>query len=410
MEECNFAGNRIVANLLLAMSVGLIGQTSLAVQAQPDPEAQVAAESSNRFAVSLHKVLAKKDGNLFYSPASISMALGMTFAGAEGETRAQIGKVLHLPSDATAWLKSTERLLPLFNQTKEGFDISLANRLWGQKNFVFHPAYLELVEQTWHAPLGDLDFVGQAEQSRLEINRWVESQTNQRIKDLLPQGSLDANTRLVLTNAIFFKADWAFEFKRENTTESHFAVDHSTTVKVPLMSQRRTFNYYSNEQIQYLRLPYKQGDFCMDIILPKAADGLSDLEATLKSEDLNDWPRRARPTDVQVFLPRFKMDLSFSMKQTLEAMGMPRAFSGSAEFGGMTSNADLQISEVFHKAFVEVDEKGTEAAAATGAVIALASARPTEPIVFRADRPFLMLLRHQPTGLILFLGRVTKPG
>lgn len=377
--------------------------------AQAQSELQVAAEASNQFALDLHKLLAKEKGNLFYSPASISAALGMTFAGSENETRQQMMNVLHIPQNSKPWMQANERITSLFNQKLDGFEVRLANRLWGQKDFAFQPSFLELSERVWQAPLGTVDFVSQPEPSRELINEWVAAQTNDRIRDLLPQGVIDRSTRLVLTNAIYFKADWMSEFNRESTQEAPFARSEGDSVNVPLMFQKDRFEFYENAQLQRLSLPYKAGETLMEIILPRDPKSLIEIEQSLSLEQFAEWNESARQMEVEVYLPRFKTSASFQMKTLLSQLGMERAFSDEAEFGGISSQEELKISEVVHKAFVEVDEKGTEAAAATGVIMTTKMARPQDPIVFRADHPFLILIRHQPSGLILFMGRVADP-
>jgi serpin B len=214
---------------------------------------------------------------------------------------------------------------------------------------------------------------------------------------------------LVLTNAIYFKADWSSQFDIAATKDGPFFVNENTTKDVPLMRQKGRFVYYENDRLQRLTLPYKAGDTMMEIILPRDSKKLADIEQDLSLEKFAEWNESARPLEVEVFLPRFKTTVSFQMKSVLSKLGMERAFSDEAEFGGITSQEELRISEVVHKAFVEVDEKGTEAAAATGVIMATKMARPQEPFVFRADRPFLILIRHQPSGLILFMGRIADP-
>jgi serpin B len=382
---------------------------SFSAFANAQSELSQIAQASNQFALDLHKKLAKEEGNLFYSPASISAALGMTYAGAEKETRRQMADVLHIPGEREAWMESNKKAVSLFNHKVEGYEVRMANRLWGQKDFAFQPNYLELTENVWNAPLGQVDFIHQPEPARKLINQWVEAQTNDRIRDLLPAGVINSDTRLVLTNAIYFKADWDEEFNKNSTKDAPFFVNEKDSKKVPLMFQKHRFNYYENDQIQLLSLPYKAGETTMEIILPRNKAGLKEIEESLSLEQLAQWGESARNRGVEVYLPRFKMTTSFQLKSVLSEMGMARAFSNEAEFGGITSEQELQISEVIHKAFVEVDEKGTEAAAATGVIMATRMAVPQERVVFLADHPFLFMIRHQPSGLILFSGRLSDP-
>lgn len=381
------------------------------VQVVAAEEAKMAAESSNLFAIDLHRQFSGQEGNLFYSPASISVALGLTYSGALGETQKQMAKVLHVPTDQAAWAKACQQLLPLFNQKADGLEINLANRLWGQKGFTFNPTFLQNAQDVWRAPLGELDFIAQADPSRQTINRWVESQTANRIKNLLPTDSITGDTRLVLTNAIYFKGDWNSSFDKNATKKAPFFVSPNEQVKVPLMFQQKRFRYFENKQLQLLSLPYKSADMSMEVLLPSKDSNLKELEKSLTMEQFNLLNQSAQVSEVEVYFPRIKMETSFSMKQILSEMGMNQAFSDAADFGGMTTEDKLKISDVFHKAFLEVDETGTEAAAATAVVMVPISSvtRINLPPVFRADRPFLIMIRHQPTGLILFMGRVTDP-
>ena len=369
-----------------------------------------AARSSNMLAFDLRQQLGAKAGNLFFSPASISAALAMTAAGAEGETAREMFSVLHGAEDRKAWLSEMGGLSKSLNAQGDGFVLEMANRLWGQTGFQYRADYLEFVEQKFAAPLGQLDFVGAAEPSRKTINDWVSDKTHDRINDLLPQGSIDGDTRLVLTNAIYFKADWKYQFDKKFTVDQPFTTGSGKQTKLPLMNLEKEFAYAEDEQAQVLELPYKSPQLSMVVILPRKADGLSKLEQGLNFERLEQWLAGLRREKVIVALPKFKLECDFSLSAALKQLGMPRAFGGGAEFGGMTSEADLQISDVVHKAFVEVDEKGTEAAAATGVIMATRAA-PIEnpPKVFRADHPFLFLIRNRESNAVLFLGRFNEP-
>jgi serpin B len=417
-ESMNF--NRVTTNRRTLLKMAFLG---LATGCYPcygksfspalpsfDEDLLAAARSSNRFALDLQKQLGAKAGNLFFSPASISAALAMTAAGAEGETAKEMLTVLHSADDRKAWLSEMGGLSKSLNASGEGFVLEMANRLWGQTGFQFRADYLEFVEQKFAAPLGQLDFVGASEPSRKTINDWISDKTHDRINDLLPQGSIDGNTRLVLTNAIYFKADWKYQFDKKFTVDQPFTTGSGKQTKLPLMNLEKEFAYVEDEQAQVLELPYKSPQLSMVVVLPRKADGLSKLEQGLNFERLEQWLAGLRREKVIVALPKFKLECDFSLSAALKQLGMPRAFGGGAEFGGMTSEADLQISDVVHKAFVEVDEKGTEAAAATGVIMATRAA-PIEnpPKVFRADHPFLFLIRNRESNAVLFLGRFSEP-
>jgi serpin B len=377
---------------------------------QVDDQAKESARAINEFAIDLYKQLGERPGNLFYSPASISTALSMTYAGAEGETHRQIGTVLHVPGEESNWLEASGDFSRTLGSQADGYELRTANRLWGQQNFAFRPDYLERLDRNFGAPLGQVDFVRESESARQMINHWVAGETNQRIKDLIPDGVLNEMTRLVLTNAIYFKADWKSQFKKQSTTDSPFHVTTTQSTNVPLMFQKAKFRICDHKDVQVLSLPYEAGGLSMLIVLPRRVDGLRDLEQQLTKNEIDQWIARMERREVLLFLPRFKMTTEFRLKEPLGELGMSRAFSDQAEFGRISSQDTLKISEVLHKAFVEVDEKGTEAAAATGAVITVTSAVVgDEPIEFRADRPFLFLIRHESSGAILFIGRLANP-
>ncbi|MCI0498516.1 MAG: serpin family protein [Planctomycetales bacterium] len=406
--------------------------------------------ANSQFALDLYAQLRTQEGNLFLSPYSISTALAMTYAGAKDQTAEQMAQTLHfseyIDPNAPAWQESFH---PVFGQlieqlNKQGqkgdYNLSVANALWGQKNYPFLESFTALNNRCYHAGLENVDFVNETEASRLKINQWVEDKTQDKIKDLISAGVLDEGTRLVLTNAIYFKGDWASQFDKAATTEQDFRLSPHKTVKSPLMCQTEEFNYAENDLLQILELPYKGNDLSMLVLLPRGLDNtgkpveaeqpsvevirgkdrqtvaprvasynLAAVEQNLTADNLKTWQSRMRKREVKVFLPKFKMTRQFSLSQTLAEMGMPDAFEpGSADFSGMTGTKDLFISAVLHKAFVEVNEEGTEAAAATGVAIA-ATAMPLAPPVFRADHPFVFIIKDKTCGSILFVGRVADP-
>jgi serpin B len=285
----------------------------------------------------------------------------------------------------------------------------VANALWGQKGYAFRNEFLELLKANYGAGLREADFVKAAEDARRQINRWVEEQTKDKIKDLIPPGVLNAMTRLVLTNAIYYKAPWQHPFYEAVTKEDEFQVTPDQKVKVPMMSQAAGFKYLDGGDFQLLDMPYKGGNQSMLVLLPKKVDGLSQLEKSLTAQNLESWLAKSRLQQVQVAFPRFKFTREFELNKTLSAMGMPLAFSDKADFSGMDGTKELYISNVIHKAFVDVHEKGTEAAAATAVVMEAKSAPPVAKQVFKADHPFVFVIRDHGTGSILFLGRVTNP-
>ncbi len=403
---------RIVVAAFVLLLVASPAQPSRAAEKEGAPklskELRAIARSNNQFAFDLYGRLRKKDGNLFFSPTSISTALAMTYAGAEGGTEKEIASALRftLPK-AEVHPAFASLMATLDAPKKDTYELRIANRLWGQTGYGFLPEFLTKTSKHYGAELAQVDFAN-AEKSRQEINAWVERQTNDKITELLRQGAVSSSTRLVLTNAIYFKGKWRHEFRKKATTNAPFTVSATERVDVPLMFQKESFNYGETGEFQLLEMPYKGNDLSMLILLPKRVDGLRALEMELTPEKLEKWRSSMRTPDVETYLPQFKLTEEFQLNSVLAEMGMPSAFDpGKADFSGMNGQRDLFISAVIHKAFVDVNEEGTEAAAAT-AVGADPTSTP-EPTVFRADHPFVFMIRENRTGSILFMGRVTNP-
>jgi len=376
---------------------------------------QPVVKGNNDFALKLFQKLRKEkpDENLFFSPYSISTALAMTFAGARGETEKQMAAVLCFPPESELSKNQFHRsfgsiIEQLNTRGKKGsYELTVANALWGQKGCKFLKDFLELIEKSYGGNLNEVDFAGATENARKTINTWVEEKTKDKIKELIKKGSLDRLTRLVLTNAIYFKGNWASKFKEENTKDAPFTLLDGSKIDVPMMNQKTDFGYMQTETFQALEMPYVDKELSMLIFLPKETSSLSELEQQLTEDNLSNWLKKFHECEVTVFVPKFKMTSEFSLAEVLLSMGMADAFSGRADFSAMTGKKDLFISAVIHKAYVDVNEEGTEAAAATAVVMKLTAI--TKPLVFRADRPFLFLIRDNTTQSILFLGRVTKP-
>ncbi len=372
-------------------------------------------EGNSAFAFNLYQALREEDGNLFYSPYSISLALAMTYAGARGETEQQMADALH-------FTLSQNRLHPAFNsldielgkrgegaegKDDEGFRLHIVNAIWGQKGYHFLPTFLDVLAENYGAGLRPLDFASAPEESRLIINNWVSDQTEGRIEDLIPQGLIDILTRLVLTNAIYFNAAWQYPFNEAITSDSQFYRLDGGEVTVPMMRQTESFDYTEDDNYQAVELPYDGGELSMVILLPRAGQ-FEAFEESLNAEQVNAIVNALDQRQVALAMPKFEFDSAFKLKEALMAMGMPIAFTEGADFSGMTGGRDLFISAVVHKAFVSVDEAGTEAAAAT-AVIMKVTALPGTPVEFTANRPFIFLIRDIETGSILFIGRVLNP-
>lgn len=413
--------------LLLLGSTGCIaGQGGSIVEAASDKprETSPAAPASDlaelvsgntRFAVDLYQALRQKGGNLFYSPFSISAALAMTYAGARGETESQMADTLRFTLSQTS-------LHPAFNSLDlalairgegakgkdgEGFRLKIANALWGQKDYQFMADFLDVLAENYGAGMRLLDFASQPEPSRITINDWVEDQTEGRIKDAIKQGVIDGMTRLVLTNAIYFNAAWLHAFDEKSTADGQFHLLDGSQVTAPMMHQTESFGYTTGDGYVAVELPYDGEDLSMVILLPDEGN-LQALEDSLSAELLATVLGGLDNQQVALTMPRFEFKSEFGLGATLAAMGMPVAFSGEADFSGMTGNRDLQIAEVLHQAFVSVDESGTEAAAATEVVMRV-TAGPERPVQVMLDRPFVFLIRDVETDTVLFAGRVVNP-
>jgi len=369
-------------------------------------------EGNSAFAFDLYQALRSQPGNLFYSPHSISLALAMTYAGARGETEAQMADVLHfnLPQN---------RLHPAFNgldavlrQAPDGveqpFQLNIANSIWGQRDFEFKAEFLDVIAENYGAGLRLVDFVAAAEDARQQINAWVEEETQDKIKDLIPEGALDDMTRLVLANAIYFKAAWQNQFVEANTHNAPFTLLDGSQVNVPTMRQTERMGYAAGGGWQAVELAYEGGRQSMVILLP--AEGQFDqFEAGLDAASVAEILAQMDYRTVELSLPKFSFESEFALDHVLAEMGMPQAFiPEEADFTGMRAIRDLYISAILHKAFVDVNEEGTEAAAATAVIVGIES-MPVDIEQVQVDRPFVFVIRDIPTNTILFAGRVVNP-
>ena len=373
-------------------------------------QAQV-TKGNNAFAVDLYAHLRAQNGNLFFSPASISTAFAMADAGARGQTAQEMARVFHFTLPPDQLHPAMGALLQGMNAPHAGYDLRVADALWAQQDARFLPAYLDLMQKDYAAGLHPVDFKHQPEAVRGTINEWVEQQTNHRIRDLIAPGMLTPLTRLVLTNAIYFKGTWQDPFEKQATRNGEFHVTGAQAVTVPLMSRTGGYRYYDGGTFQALELPYKGDALTMVVLLPRDADGLQALEQRFTPDAAQAWIARLEPVGrVVVTFPRFTMTQQFELSDTLSAMGMPQAFTRQADFSGMTGRPEFHIAAAIHKAFIDVNEEGTEAAAATAIGMRAAAMRmEPPPVIFRADHPFLFMIRDVKTGAILFLGRVEDP-
>jgi serpin B len=395
----------------------------------------VAAKATNELAVDLHRQLATGDQNLCISPYSIESALAMTFAGADGETRMEMAHVLHLTNDAgvpasfstlqhsleemSAKTAELVKQAKKFGGPSEPITLNIANRLFAQKDYAFRPAYLSLVKQNFGGAFEPIDFVANPPAATQHINKWVADQTHDRIRDLIPGGALDKTTRLVLANALYLKAPWASEFSENATQPEPFHVRGGTPTDVSTMQKRSDhFGYAKRDGYTAVSLPYAGNDLQFLVLLPDDVNGLHALESKLTGELLAQCAK-LQTRDVDLHLPKFKLEPpTITLAEKFEALGMKTAFDkpqGSANFDKMAPrkpNDYLYISQIFHKTFIAVDEKGTEAAAATAVAMMAGTALrspPPPPIEVKVDRPFVYAIQHVPSSVCLFLGRVTDP-
>ena len=414
---------------VLTLLVSVPGQCS-----GPGTAQEASAKAVNAFAIDLYRQIEKPEGNFFFSPYSISTALGMAYAGACGRTASQMAKALHFDLDQEKTIKAFRDLNAQVLATGRGksIELNIANALWAEKSHSFRKEYLEsirtnfapakgwssrvpvvkqmleLVGTNYQEGVRQFDFRHAPEAARNTINNWVEDQTKHKIKDLLPPGSVTTDTRLVLSNAIYFKGLWESPFKKEVTKEAPFTPLGGKEVMVQMMHTLRPYGFAEETGLQLLEIPYKGGELAMIVLLPNKGKHLEEFERSITLDKLGQWTGSLKTQKVEVFFPRFTMTSTFQLSAPLVKMGMKDAFSSAdADFSGMTGRKDIFISEGFHEAFVEVNEEGTEAAAAT-AVAMRTGSRPLTP-VFRADRPFLFLIQHKPSRCILFFGRATNP-
>ncbi|MFA5330960.1 MAG: serpin family protein [Methanoregula sp.] len=402
---------------LIVVGIFIAGCVNDSPAIQPtNTEATTVVEANNRFAFDLYSNLItnpqNQNSNIFFSPFGISSALAITYEGARGTTADEIAAVFHFPRNDSLRRTQYAKIFDEMNQGDDGYTLKMANALWAEKNYPFLPGYTQLAQGFYRAKTSNLDFMLNPEDSRTTINRWVEEKTNDKITDLLPAGAIDESTRLVITNAIYFKGTWIVQFDPGNTKDANFTISPGNTVKVQMMQTDSYFKYAETENFQLLEMPYEHSgnnSVSMLVLLPKDNEWTS-WDTSLDASKLAGLKNNLSNTRVEVYIPKFRIETRYSLSGTLGAMGMPVAFSDKADFSGMDGTTNLSIRDVIHKAYVNVDEEGTEATAATAVVVIEAvSTRPTPP-VFRADHPFLFIIQDDDSGTILFMGRVMNPG
>jgi len=388
----------------------------------PEPKPKLAdidnvVDANNQFALDYYSKLKNKDSsNIFFSPLSISSALAMTYEGARGQTAKEIQSVFYFPKDDDLRRTEYAAIFNKLNERNKKYKLSTANALWAQKNYPFLKEYLDGVKKYYGGKATNLDFEKDPEGSRITINNWVEDQTNDKIKDLIPSGSINASIGLVLTNAIYFKGEWVKQFNETETRDENFRISKNNSVKVPMMQrtdEEAKFNYAENDKLQILEMPYSGEELSMLILLPKN-DDLTTLENLLSAKKLSAWKKDLENQRVKIFIPKFKFETKYFMADDLKSMGMPTAFNWpGADFSGMDGTKELFISKVIHQAFIEINEEGTEAAAATAVFMEDGAAPgvklPSKIPIFRADHPFIFLIQEKSSENILFMGRVVNP-
>lgn len=416
----------ILASLAATFAAVAVGcTTAIPVEPRPvlDPptpvEAKTFAKGSNAFGVDLYRQIADQKGNLVVSPASLSMALAMTWQGAKGDTADEMKRVMHFEGAPAEVAAAAGKLSSALQDPARPITFHVANQLFGEKTIALEPPFLDATKSAFGAPLAQVDFKNDFASARVNINDWVLAKTEKRIKDLIPEDGLDKDTRLVLVNALYFLGDWDRPFEKESTYEAPFITGAGEPKNVPMMHSpdHAAYAFVAKDGVSALSMPYKGGAMSMLFLLPDANDGLPALEQSLSAEKIDELVGALEPNKhVMVALPKFEIDpsASLSLGDTLKKMGMPLAFDErKADFTPMFNPPDpedrLHIAKVFHKAFIKLDEKGTEAAAASAVSMAKATSAPVDEGRFVADHPFLFLLRDEASGLIVFMGRVDDP-
>lgn len=376
---------------------------------------QNVALANNQFGLDLYLRYAKnkKAGeNIFFSPFSISSAIGMTYEGARGITAQEIADVFHFPSDIQKLRNEYKSIYENINSKNEYYKLSVANSLWVQKDYKLSDDYIKNVKTYYDGQVTNLNFIEEVDKAVNTINSWVESKTANKIKNLLSKENVPPSTRLILTNAIYFKGEWLNKFREYTTKEKEFIAGDGSKYQTKMMRQVNYFDYAESDNIQLLKLPYIGDNLSMLVILPKN-NNLSSTEKSFNYKQLNGWILKLKSKKVDISMPKFKIETKESIAEDLKSMGMPTAFSNNADFSGITNTKELSISDVIHQTFIENKEDGTEAAAAT-AMTMMSSSPPPQPekekiYIFNANHPFIFLIQQNKTGNILFMGRIAKP-
>jgi len=401
----------VISVLLLLLASGTVAASRLVSGPSSTPKGVAAVVSANnQTAFDLYAQLQKSSpGNIFFSPYSISTALAMTYEGARGDTASEMQKALHFP--ATDILEpNSAAILASLNQKNASYKLKTGNALWIQKNFSLLSSYVSAVQKYFGGKAANLDFAADPEKARTTINKYIAEQTANKIKNLIPPGNIDPLTRLVLTNAIYFKGEWHWQFDRKETYKARFTISPGKTVQAPMMTmkpEKALFKYANTDGMQILELPYKGGRLSMLILLPHK--DLHSIASSLTADRLKSDLARMKQTHLdEISIPKFELRIRYDLKSALEALGMKAAFlPNQADLSGMDGKRDLYVQFVLHQAYVKVDEQGTEAAGATAVGIVTTAERPET--TFLANHPFIFLIRDKTNGNILFFGKVVDP-
>ena len=372
----------------------------------PDP---AMITRNNQFALELYKIISRKPGNMFYSPFSISAALGMTYTGSKANTEKQIASVMHFATNDAAFYNNYQAYLASINNlNNDAVSIYTANSFWAQADFTFKKEFVEIIRNHFSGEIKNVNFAKEAEKCRQEINKWVESKTNNKIQNLIQPGLIDDLTRLVLVNAIYFKAPWDMPFDEKATKKMDFKTTATTVVSADFMTAENNYKYYTENDFSAIEIPYAKGTLSMLIILPSDDNSFTSLQKNIDHTVYQKIVSAMTVKKIRLMLPKFNTTSEFELSDVLQEMGMPEAFSDKADFSGMTGKKDLKISKVVHKAFINVNEAGTEAAAATAVIIRVKS-MPVNVVEFKADHPFMFIIKENTNGSILFAGNIFDP-
>ncbi len=383
---------------------------NLIISANDALQNQTVVDGNNTFAFELFLKSGKDKENVFMAPISISAALAMTYAGAKTETEKQMSNVLHFNLNQKNFHKEFKTLIDsLILLNKKGLDLKIANSLWIQKDYVFLKEYLDFINTYYKTSVNKADFKKQTEKSRLDINKWVELQTNNKIKQLIKPNVLTQLTRLVIVNAIYFNGTWDYKFDSKKTKNNNFLIDGKNNVSVPFMNIVEKYRYLENDYFQLIDIPYKNRSASMIILLPKKKDGIAGIEKFMNWKQIEELTNSMIFERINLNLPKFNMISEFELKDVLSALGMPITFTNEADFSGITGKTDLKIDKVIHKTFINVNETGTEAAGSTAVVLIEKSGPPKDPIDFNVNHPFIFLIKDNINNCILFLGKVSNP-